>query len=183
MLAEHYLEGDHDRPRMERLARELVANEEHVLGEFDRRFTDPRQAAVRVAQETREKRRSCSVANGPMSRGHVRHSQTNREVCRQSELVERNVIAAARSSGVSLVVYTSLLHADHSPLNVAENHRRTEAMLAEAGVPFALLRNSWYTENLTISLPAALADNVLLVAPEPDASRRPRGLTMPPPPR
>ena len=68
----------------------------------------------------------------------------------------RNVIAAAKKAGVGLIAYTSILHADSSPLLLAEEHRDTEAALADAGVPFVLLRNGWYTEVFTWRLPLAL---------------------------
>lgn len=68
----------------------------------------------------------------------------------------RNVIAAAKEAGVGPIAYTSILHADTSPLFLAGEHRATEAALAEAGVPFVLLRNSWYTEVFTWRLPLAM---------------------------
>ncbi|PPQ45585.1 SDR family oxidoreductase [Rhodopseudomonas palustris] len=74
----------------------------------------------------------------------------------------RNAIEAARAAGVSLLAYTSLLHADTSPLGLAEEHRQTEAALKASGVPHALLRNGWYSENYTASIPAALAHGALL---------------------
>jgi NAD(P)H dehydrogenase (quinone) len=73
----------------------------------------------------------------------------------------RNVINAAKAAGVGLIAYTSILHADTSPLFLAEEHRDTEAALAEAGVPFVLLRNGWYTEVYTWRLPPALKPGVL----------------------
>ena len=76
----------------------------------------------------------------------------------------RNVISAAKDAGVGLVAYTSILHADTSPLFLAEEHRDTEAALAEAGVPFVLLRNGWYTEVYTWRLPLALKRGVLVGA-------------------
>ena len=76
----------------------------------------------------------------------------------------RRVIEAAVAAGVSLVAYTSVLHADRSPLSLAEDHRQTEAMLDASGLPCVLLRNSWYTENYMASLPAALAHDALLGA-------------------
>ncbi len=76
----------------------------------------------------------------------------------------RNVVEAARAAGVSLLAYTSVLHADRSPLGLAEDHRQTEALLAASGVPHVLLRNGWYTENYMASLPAALAHGALLGA-------------------
>ena len=68
----------------------------------------------------------------------------------------RNVIAAARRAGVELIAYTSLLHADTSPLGLASEHRETEAQLQASGLPFALLRNGWYTENYLASVAPAL---------------------------
>jgi NAD(P)H dehydrogenase (quinone) len=66
------------------------------------------------------------------------------------------VIAAAQKAGVKLLAYTSILRADSSPLGLAAEHKETEAMLRASGLPFVLLRNSWYTENYTGSVPAAL---------------------------
>ncbi len=73
-----------------------------------------------------------------------------------------NVIDAAKRAHVSLLAYTSVLHADTSPLGLAEGHRQTEAALRASGVPFVLLRNGWYTENYAASIPSALAHNALL---------------------
>lgn len=70
----------------------------------------------------------------------------------------RNVIAAAKRQQVKLIVYTSLLHADVSPLNLADEHRKTELLIRESGIPFVILRNGWYTENYTASVPSALAN-------------------------
>lgn len=67
-----------------------------------------------------------------------------------------NVIEAAKTAGVKLIAYTSLLHADTSPLGLAVEHIATEKMLKDSGVPFVLLRNGWYTENYTGSVPSAL---------------------------
>ena len=75
-----------------------------------------------------------------------------------------NVVEAARTAGVSLIAYTSVLHADRSPFGLAEDHRQTEALLARSGVPFVLLRNGWYTENYMASVPAALAHDALIGA-------------------
>lgn len=74
----------------------------------------------------------------------------------------RAVIDAAVRSGVKFIGYTSLLHADKSPLGLAQEHRETEAMLKASGLPHVVLRNGWYTENHTVSLPAALAHGVVL---------------------
>lgn len=69
----------------------------------------------------------------------------------------RNVIEAAQRAGVNLIAYTSVLHADRSPLSLAEEHRQTEVMIKASGIPYVILRNGWYTENYTGSIPGALA--------------------------
>lgn len=74
----------------------------------------------------------------------------------------RNVIAAAKVAGVKRIVYTSLLHADRSPLSLAAEHVDTEAALKASGLPHTLLRNGWYTENYTGSIPGALAGGALI---------------------
>lgn len=72
----------------------------------------------------------------------------------------RNVIEAAARAGVQLIAYTSVLRADTSALALAVEHRETEALLRDSGLPVVLLRNGWYTENLTASLGHELASGV-----------------------
>ena len=74
----------------------------------------------------------------------------------------RNVIEAAQRAGVNLIAYTSVLHADRSPLSLAEEHRQTEAMIQASGIPYVILRNGWYTENYTGSIPGALAGGAFI---------------------
>ena len=76
----------------------------------------------------------------------------------------RNIIQAATAAGVKFIAYTSLLHADTSPLGLAEEHVATEKMLADSGIPYALLRNGWYTENYLASAPPALEHGVFIGA-------------------
>lgn len=76
----------------------------------------------------------------------------------------QNVINAAKAAGVTFIAYTSLLHADTSPLGLHVEHVETEKALAESGVPYALLRNGWYTENYLASAPPALEHGVFIGA-------------------
>ncbi|MFD1343990.1 SDR family oxidoreductase [Litorisediminicola beolgyonensis] len=69
----------------------------------------------------------------------------------------RNVIKAAKARGVEFIAYTSILDAAHSPLMLAREHKATEEMLAESGIPHTLLRNGWYSENLGMAVGGALA--------------------------
>jgi NAD(P)H dehydrogenase (quinone) len=68
----------------------------------------------------------------------------------------RAVIEAAQRAGVSLIAYTSMLHAETSPARLAVEHRQTEEVIATSGLPAVILRNGWYTENHLLALPAAL---------------------------
>ena len=74
----------------------------------------------------------------------------------------RAVINAAKAAGVGLLAYTSILHADTSPLPLAVEHRETEILIRASGLPAVILRNGWYTENYTAGIPAALQHGVLL---------------------
>lgn len=74
----------------------------------------------------------------------------------------RNVIDAAKQAKVGLLAYTSILHADRSPLALAAEHRETEALIGASGLSSVILRNGWYTENHTAGIPAALQHGVIL---------------------
>lgn len=76
----------------------------------------------------------------------------------------RAVIEAAKAAGVGEIVYTSLLHADRSPLSLAAEHVETEAALAESGILHTILRNGWYAKNYTGSIPTALQHGALIGA-------------------
>ena len=67
------------------------------------------------------------------------------------------VIAAAKQAGVKQIVYTSLLHADSSPLSLTVEHLGTEVALKESGLTYTILRNGWYTENYTGSAKGAIS--------------------------
>lgn len=73
----------------------------------------------------------------------------------------RNVVDAAVRAKAGLLAYTSVLHADTSPLALAAEHRETEAAVRASGLPYTLLRNGWYVENYTGGLGAALAHGAL----------------------
>ena len=74
----------------------------------------------------------------------------------------KNVIQAAQSAGVQWIVYTSLLHADSTSINLAGEHLDTEKELKESGIDYTILRNGWYTENYTGSIEGALAGGAFI---------------------
>jgi NAD(P)H dehydrogenase (quinone) len=70
-------------------------------------------------------------------------------------------INAAKAAGVRFIAYTSGVRANTSTLPLFQDHRATERMLAEAGIPHALLRNCWYLENYTGQLPVYLEHGIV----------------------
>ena len=66
------------------------------------------------------------------------------------------VIEAAKQAGVKQITYTSILHADSSPLGLAGEHLATEVALKVSGLTYTILRNGWYTENYTRSAKGAV---------------------------
>lgn len=74
----------------------------------------------------------------------------------------RNVVDAARQAGVRLIAYTSILNADTTGMQLAAEHKATEEMIRASGIPFVLLRNSWYLENYTGNLASTVEHGVLL---------------------
>ncbi|WP_196257944.1 SDR family oxidoreductase [Pelagibacterium limicola] len=72
------------------------------------------------------------------------------------------VIEAARAAGVRFIAYTSLLRADTSEIPLAGEHRPTEEAIKASGLPYAFLRNGWYTENYTGAIGGALAGGAVI---------------------
>lgn len=66
------------------------------------------------------------------------------------------VIEAAVKAGVAHFFYTSILHADSSPLSLAIEHLATEEAIKATGLNYTILRNGWYTENYTGSAKGAI---------------------------
>lgn len=66
------------------------------------------------------------------------------------------VIDAAKQAGVKQLFYTSILHADSSPLGLATEHLATEVAIKESGLTYTILRNGWYTENYSGSAKGAV---------------------------
>lgn len=72
------------------------------------------------------------------------------------------VIAAAKAAHVTRIIYTSILKADASPLMIAPDHQATEDLIFASGLTYTILRNPWYTENWTASIPAAVGAGALI---------------------
>lgn len=86
-----------------------------------------------------------------------------------SDVIDRrpaheNVVRAAKTAGVKLVVYTSILNVETSKISLARDHAHTERSLKASGLPHVLLRNGWYFENYTENLGSVVAHGVVLGA-------------------
>ena len=71
-------------------------------------------------------------------------------------------IEAATAAGTGFIAYTSVLHANVSPLIVAPEHKATEDLVLASGLPYALLRNGWYTENYELTARGAAESGVII---------------------
>lgn len=74
----------------------------------------------------------------------------------------KNVIDAAKNAGIKWIIYTSILHADSTTINLAGEHLETEKLLKNSGIDYTILRNGWYTENYAGSIGGALAGGALI---------------------
>lgn len=74
------------------------------------------------------------------------------------------VVTAADAADVGFIVYTSVVRADDTELVLAPEHAATEEVLAASGVPYAVARNSFYTEVYTARLDEYLARGEIVAA-------------------
>lgn len=79
----------------------------------------------------------------------------------ERERQHRAVIEAAKQADVGLIAYTSVLRASETSLPIAAEHKATETVLKEIGVPYALLRHGWYCENYLFRIEAAIERGTL----------------------
>lgn len=78
----------------------------------------------------------------------------------------RNAIEAAKADGAGLIVYTSAPNAGTASYTIAVDHRATEELIEESGLPYVILRNSWYLENYTPQLATYLQYGIVGAAGE-----------------
>ena len=71
------------------------------------------------------------------------------------------VVHAARNAKVDLFVYTSILHANSTPLALRHEHQDTEAIIESSGLRYVFLRNGWCSENHAAAISDALEDGTI----------------------
>lgn len=65
-------------------------------------------------------------------------------------------VDAAKKAGAKHILYTSMPNPESSVIPFASDHLGTENAIKATGIPYTILRNAWYMENLFLSLPHAL---------------------------
>ncbi|TYA49694.1 SDR family oxidoreductase [Aggregatibacter actinomycetemcomitans] len=72
-----------------------------------------------------------------------------------------NVIESAKKAGVKRIIYISFINVnkENNVRLLSDEYVQTEAALKASGITYTILRNGWYTENHTASIPAALENN------------------------
>lgn len=66
------------------------------------------------------------------------------------------VIDAAKAAGVAQLAYTGVLGGPDADFRLADEHKETERLILDSGIPHTFLRNGWYTENYTANLAPVL---------------------------
>ncbi|MCX4548946.1 SDR family oxidoreductase [Streptomyces sp. NBC_01387] len=72
------------------------------------------------------------------------------------------VIEAAKAAGVAQLAYTGVLGGPDADFQLAAEHKVTEQLILDSGLPHTFLRNGWYTENYTANLAPVLAHGAVV---------------------
>ncbi|MFJ2112296.1 MULTISPECIES: SDR family oxidoreductase [unclassified Streptomyces] len=72
------------------------------------------------------------------------------------------VIDAAKEAGVAQLAYTGVLGGPDADFLLATEHKATEQLILDSGLPYTFLRNGWYTENYTDNLAPVLEHGAVL---------------------
>ncbi|MEV7681640.1 SDR family oxidoreductase [Streptomyces sp. NPDC088341] len=74
------------------------------------------------------------------------------------------VIDAARAAGVAQLAYTGVLGGPEADFELAAEHKETERLILESGLPYTFLRNGWYTEVFTDNLAPVLEHGTVVAS-------------------
>lgn len=72
------------------------------------------------------------------------------------------VVDAAKAAGVAQLAYTGVLGGPDADFTLADEHKATERLILDSGLPYTFLRNGWYTENYTANLAPVLEHRAVL---------------------
>ncbi|GAA2109333.1 SDR family oxidoreductase [Kitasatospora saccharophila] len=85
----------------------------------------------------------------------VSGSELGRRVAQHTAVIE-----AAKAAGAARLVYTGVLGGPDADFRLADEHKATEQLILDSGLPYTFLRNGWYTENYTALIPVQLEHGV-----------------------
>jgi NAD(P)H dehydrogenase (quinone) len=74
------------------------------------------------------------------------------------------VIEAAKAAGVAQLAYTGVLGGPEADFLLAAEHKVTEQLILDSGLPYTFLRNGWYTENYTENLAPVLEHSAVVAS-------------------
>ncbi|WP_327325441.1 SDR family oxidoreductase [Streptomyces sp. NBC_01210] len=74
------------------------------------------------------------------------------------------VIEAAKAAGVAQLAYTGVLGGPDADFQLAAEHKATERVILDSGLPYTFLRNGWYTENYTEHLAPVLEHSAVVAS-------------------
>ncbi|MPZ79441.1 MAG: NAD(P)H-binding protein [Actinophytocola sp.] len=79
------------------------------------------------------------------------------------------VIDAAKTAGVAQLAYTGVFGGPEADFRLADDHRATERLILDSGLPHTFLRNNWYTDapGLTADLDGILERGAVLTSVAP----------------
>ncbi|MET4668593.1 MULTISPECIES: SDR family oxidoreductase [Streptomyces] len=78
-------------------------------------------------------------------------SEVGKRVAQHTALID-----AAKAAGVAQLAYTGILGGPDADFALADEHKATEQLILDSGLPHTFLRNGWYTENYTANLAPVL---------------------------
>ncbi|WP_145499605.1 SDR family oxidoreductase [Streptomyces sp. CFMR 7] len=84
-------------------------------------------------------------------------SEVGKRVAQHTAIVE-----AAEAAGVAQLAYTGILGGPDADFALADEHKVTERLILDSGLPYTFLRNGWYTENYTADLAPVLAHGAVV---------------------
>jgi NAD(P)H dehydrogenase (quinone) len=90
----------------------------------------------------------------------------NTGVGAERPVLHGNAIDAAVAAGVRHVAYTSFVDLENNDSPLAEDHRRTEALLRESGLAWTMLRNSLYANGIVAQAARMIEEGQVAVSPD-----------------
>jgi NAD(P)H dehydrogenase (quinone) len=72
------------------------------------------------------------------------------------------VIDAAKAAGVAQLGYVGVFGGPKAQFALADEHRETEQLILDSGLPYTFLRNNWYSEVYVDEIPGALEHGAIV---------------------